>query len=151
MGSGKGELVKPAVDSGLNLPFRESETLNRARQRREGAHVSGRLCFSGLGTLPGVWRQLWRGRLTTGRPAGGSPSAWGWPSQKTVAFPDDVTTAGATHPRLAYVMTTHDAGPWTPAPVTRRLSFSTPRSSSAEGTVAQHALVPGVAVQLQAM
>ena len=114
MGSGKGGLVKPAVDSGLNLPSRESETLNRARQRREGARVSGRLCCSGLGTLPGVWRRLWHGRLTTGRPAGGSPSAWGWPSQKTVAFPDDVTTAGAMHPRLAYVMTTHD--PRTPGP-----------------------------------
>lgn len=114
MESGKGELVKAAVDSGLNLPFPESETLNRAWQRHEGARVSGRLCCSGLGTLPGVWRRLWCGRLTTGRPADGSPSAWGWPSQKTVAFPDDVTTAGATHPRLADVMTTHD--PRTPGP-----------------------------------
>lgn len=108
--------MKAAVDSGLNLPFWESETLDRAWRRHEGARVSGTLCCSGLGTLLGVWRRLWHGRLTTGRPADGSLSAWGWPTQKTVAFPDDVTTTGATHPRLVYVVTTHDPRVQGPGP-----------------------------------
>ena len=162
--------MKSPVDSGLNLPFWESETLNRVWWRCEGAHVSGRLCCSGLGTLLGVWRRLWCGHLTTDRPADGSPSAWGWPTQKTVAFPDDVTTAGATYSRLVYVMTTHDpripgpgpqpcpqghtlplccqvagASDGDPVPCTRdpAAQLHTPRSSSVEGTVAQRALVPG--------